>query len=69
MPPRLESAPLLVGDALSGVDNLLTTCLDWAVGYGFDLSDACHAYRQRHHARAAYRRAVEANAISPTAPE
>lgn len=67
--PRLESAPFLVGGARSGVDILLTTCLDWAVGYGFDLPDACHAYRQRHHLRAAYRRAAEANAISPSAPE
>ena len=60
--PRLESAPFLVGNALSGVDILLTTCLDWAVAYGFDLPDACHAYRQRHHARAAYRQAAAANA-------
>ena len=62
--PRLESAHFLVAEALSGVDILLTTCLDWAVAYGFDLPAACHAYRQRHHARVAYRRAVAANALT-----
>ena len=65
--PRVESAPFLVGGSLSGVDILLTTCLDWAVAYGFELPPACHAYRQRHHARAAYRQAVEANKPRRTA--
>jgi len=37
----------LLGDAFSGVDILMTTCLDWAVRYGLDLPAAFHAYRTR----------------------
>ena len=60
--PRLEEAPFLVGGEFTGVDILMTTCLDWAVAYGFDLPPPCHAYRERHHARPAYQQAVAANA-------
>ena len=63
--PRLEAAPFLVADAFSGVDILMTTCLDWAVAYGFDLPAACHAYRERHHERAAYGDAVAVNTVRP----
>ena len=59
--PRIAAAPWLVGEAFSGVDILMTTCLDWAVAYGFDLPQPCHDYRNRHHQRSAYRRAVLAN--------
>lgn len=60
--PRLEAAAFLVGNGFTGVDILMTTCLDWAAAYGFDLPPPCHAYRQRHHARPAYQQAVAANA-------
>lgn len=60
--PRLEAAPFLVGGEFTGVDILMTTCLDWAVAYGFDLPPPCHAYREGHHARGAYQQAVAANA-------
>lgn len=60
--PRIEAAPFLVGEAFSGVDILMTTCLDWAVAYGIDLAQPFHVYRKRHHERGAYRRAVQANA-------
>ena len=59
--PRIAASPWLVGEAFSGVDILMTTCLDWAVAYGFDLPQACNDYRIRHHDRDAYRRAVAAN--------
>ena len=54
-------APFAVGDTFSGVDILLTSCLDWAVAYGFDLTPALDAYRTRHHERPAYRAAAELN--------
>lgn len=65
--PQLQ-APFLVGGAFSGVDILMTTCLDWAVAYGFDLPPPCHAYRERHHARRAYQQAVAANVLKPRSP-
>ena len=37
----------LLGDGFSGVDILMTTCLDWAVRYGFTLPKAFSAYRTR----------------------
>ena len=36
--PRFDAAEYLVGDAFTGVDILMTTCLDWAVAYGFELA-------------------------------
>ena len=59
--PRVESSPYLVGDGFSGVDILMTTCLDWAVAYGFTLLEPFNRYRLRHHERDAYRLAVAAN--------
>jgi glutathione S-transferase len=59
--PRLESAAHLVGDAFSGVDILMTTCLDWAVAYGLTLPEAALAYSARQHERSAFRQAREAN--------
>lgn len=37
----------LLGADFSGVDIMMTTCLDWAVRYGFDLPDQFVAYRKR----------------------
>lgn len=37
----------LLGEDFSGVDILMTTCLDWAVRYGFTLPEAFSAYRVR----------------------
>ena len=59
--PRIRSAPFLVGDSFSGVDILMTSCLDWAHAYGFDLDDALHEYRHLHRSRPAYRSAAEIN--------
>ncbi len=63
--PRLESNAYLVGDAFSGVDILMTTCLDWAVAYGFSLPGAALAYAARQHARRAFQQAREANRQAP----
>ena len=59
--PRIRSAPFLVGDSFSGVDILMTSCLDWADGYGYDLDDALHEYRQLHRVRPAYQAAAKIN--------
>lgn len=59
--PRLESADYAVGDSFGGVDILLTTCLDWAVAYGFELDEVFEAYRARQHERPAFRSARELN--------
>lgn len=59
--PRIEAAPFLVGDEFGGTDILMTTCLDWAVAYGFELDEPFNVYRERHHERPAYVRAVAAN--------
>lgn len=52
--PRMESHSFLVGEAFTGVDILMTTCLDWAVAYGLDLAEPANAYRLRHHERTAF---------------
>ena len=59
--PRIESNPFLVGETFTGVDILMTTCLDWAVAYGFDLAAPLDAYRLRHHERPAFAAAVDRN--------
>ena len=65
---RLGDAPYAVGDAFSGADILLVSCLDWARAYGFTLAPALDAYRERHHERPAYRRAAALNnSIQPGA--
>lgn len=59
--PQVETAPFLVGDEFGGADILMTTCLDWAVAYGFELDEPFNVYRERHHERQAYARAMAAN--------
>ena len=58
---RLDNGPFAVGEAFSGVDILLTCCLDWACAAGFELGAALDAYRARHHERPAYRSAAKLN--------
>ena len=62
--PRIESAPFLVDDEFSGVDILMTTCLDWAAAYGLELAEPLHAYRARHHQRPAFQAARAANSTA-----
>lgn len=59
--PRIEAAGYLVGEDFTGVDILMTTCLDWAVAYGFELPDPFLAYLSRQHERPAFKTAVRAN--------
>lgn len=57
----LDSSRFLLGDSFSGVDILLTTCLDWAVAYQLPLADSLEAYLDRIHTRPAYKSAREHN--------
>ena len=57
----LSGKDFLLGERLGLADVMLVSCLDWAVHYGFDLADSLLAYQAVHHARDAYRRALEAN--------
>jgi glutathione S-transferase len=51
----------LLGDAFSGADILMTTCLDWAARYDQPVPDTFLAYRERVVARPAYAAARTAN--------
>jgi len=51
----------LLGDALTGVDILMTTCLDWAKRYGFGLPHAFAEYRERIDAEPSTAAALQAN--------
>jgi glutathione S-transferase len=56
-----DGRPFLVGGRLTIADMLLTTCLDWAVGYGVAITSACHAYMERITSRPAYGTAAATN--------
>lgn len=62
--PRIEAADHLVGEEFTGVDILMTTCLDWAVGYGFKLDEPFRAYLSRQHERPAFKTAIRRNAVA-----
>ena len=51
----------LLGEEMSVADILLTTVLTWAHNYELELSDACHAYRQRLTSRPSYQAALAVN--------
>jgi glutathione S-transferase len=55
----------LMGDHFTSADILLTTCLDWAILYGVDISDIAHLYRERIHQRPAYQLGTKANEPKP----
>ena len=59
--PRIEAEDYLVGEEFTGVDILMTTCLDWAVAYGFALPGPFLAYLSRQHQRPAFKAAVRMN--------
>jgi glutathione S-transferase len=62
---RLEdNRRYLLGEEFSGVDILMTTCLDWAVRYDFALPEAFAAYRTRIDDEASTVLAHRANAQS-----
>jgi glutathione S-transferase len=58
---RLRKSPYLLGGDFSGVDLLLTTCLDWAHAYHVQLEPTLDAWRQRQHSRPAYQAARRVN--------
>jgi glutathione S-transferase len=57
----VDGKEFLLGDRLGLGDVMLVSCLDWAVHYGFELTESLLAYQGVHHARDAYRRAYDAN--------
>lgn len=58
--PRVGAkGSFLFGERLSTADILLTTCLEWAIEYGFALPDHLTAYMQRAQSRPAYLKARE----------
>lgn len=59
--PRIEANEYLIGNSFTGADLMLTTCLDWAVDYGFDLDRSFHRYRDRIHERSAF---IQANRLN-----
>jgi len=61
MAPRIDRAPYLLGDRLSGADILLMTCLDWALVSGIALPKQAVDYRLRIAQRPAYRAALKRN--------
>ncbi|RXG96215.1 glutathione S-transferase family protein [Bradyrhizobium zhanjiangense] len=61
-----DGRPFLMGERFSSADILLTTCLDWAIAYGVGICENALPYLERIQRRAAYQRAVAANA--PAAP-
>ena len=61
--PRVEAADYLVGAEFTGVDILMTTCLDWAVAYGFALAEPFEVYRSRQHERPAFKAAGRRNSV------
>jgi glutathione S-transferase len=56
----------LMGDRFTSADILLTTCLEWAIGYGVGICDNAHPYLARIQSRPAYLGAKAAN--RPGAP-
>ena len=58
---RLEHKEYAVGESFSGVDILLTSCLDWAYAYEFELADNLNEYRAKLHERPAYKTAAALN--------
>ena len=57
----INGRDFLLGDRLGLADVMLVSCLDWAVHYGFDLTDSLLRYQAVHHGRDAYGRAFDAN--------
>ena len=58
---RLEESAYLLGDDFSAADLVLTTCLQWAKAYGFDLHPRLQSYRDLIARREAFQKAAELN--------
>jgi glutathione S-transferase len=57
--PLIGQDGFLLGGKLSCADILLTTCIDWAIEYGFELPRNIVAYHKKHSSRPAYQSAFE----------
>lgn len=55
----------LIGDQFTTADILLTTCLEWAIGYGLGICDNAKPYLERIVTRPAYIRAKDENMPAP----
>lgn len=55
----------LIGDQFTTADILLTTCLEWAIGYGLGICDNAKPYLERIVTRPAYIRAKDENMPMP----
>jgi glutathione S-transferase len=60
----VDGRQFLMGDQFTSADILLTTCLDWAIGYGVGISKHAHPYLERIHSRPAYELGRAANVAS-----
>jgi len=54
---QLAMGEYLLGETFTGVDILLTTCLEWALSYDFDLAAGPRDYLRRIRERDAYKKA------------
>jgi glutathione S-transferase len=61
MAVRIGRAPYLLGECISSVDVLLTTCLEWAALIGLQLPRWLNDYRLRLTQRPAYQAAMKKN--------
>ena len=54
-----------MGDRFNSADILLTTCLEWAIGYDVGICDNAYPYLERIRQRPAYQRGKIANLPRP----
>jgi glutathione S-transferase len=64
----LQNNNHLLGNEFSGIDILLTTCLDWAVAYKISLDPVLMEYLKTIHSRPAYQAAYAHNFSISAAP-
>lgn len=63
--PLIDKSGFLVGGKLSCADILLTTCIDWAIEYSFELPPNIVAYHEQHSNRPAYKGAFRKTFMDP----
>ncbi|MFM0632262.1 glutathione S-transferase family protein [Paraburkholderia xenovorans] len=63
--PRIGDDGFLLGGKFSCADILLTTCIDWAIEYAFELPASVMAYYEKHSSRPAYKNAFNKTFMDP----
>ncbi|WP_044042860.1 glutathione S-transferase family protein [Caballeronia insecticola] len=63
--PMIDDNGFLLGGKLSCADILLTTCIDWAIEYSFELPPNIVAYHEQHSNRPAYKGAFRKTFMDP----